>query len=91
MEESSAEPESREKPSGMQAEPGLTSIMVTVNDNSVILTGKKSYIFVDVFEFYDFDLSKPQGRAVVTKLNGQPAPYAATLNDGDEIQIYWEE
>ncbi len=85
------EGESTEKPAGIQMEPGLTSIMVTVNDNSVILTGKKSYIFVDVFEFYDFDLSKPQGRAVVTKLNGQPAPYAATLNDGDEIQIYWEE
>lgn len=67
-----------------------TAIAVTVNDSSVILTGKSSYIFVDVFEFYDFDLSKPQGRAVITKLNGKSAPYAAPLNDGDEIQIYWE-
>ena len=77
-------------PAGSDAS-GLTSITVTVNDNSVILTGKKSYIFVDVFEFYDFDLSTPRGRAVITKLNGNPAPYAAMLSDGDEIQIYWED
>ncbi len=70
---------------------GFNAITVTVNDNSVILTGKKSYIFVDVFEFYDFDLSTPRGRAVITKLNGNPAPYAAMLSDGDEIQIYWED
>ncbi|MCR5789988.1 MAG: rod shape-determining protein [Lachnospiraceae bacterium] len=73
------------------ADDNSLSMAVTVNDESVILTGKSSYIFVDVFEFYDFDLSKPQGRAVVTKLNGKSAPYAAMLHEGDEIQIYWED
>lgn len=80
-----------ESTAGVGEMPAGTSITVTVNDNTVILTGKKDYIFVDVFEFYDFDLSTPRGRAVITKLNGNPAPYAAVLSDGDEIQIYWEE
>ncbi len=83
---------SRLRPSPLLSDDGdSVSIAVTVNDSPVILTGKKNYIFVDVFEFYDFDLSTPQGRAVITKLNGKSAPYAAVLNHGDEIRIYWDE
>ena len=63
---------------------------VTVNGQQVCLMGKKSYVFVDVFEFIDFDLSKPQGSGIVTKLNGRDAQYMETIHGGDVIEIYWK-
>ena len=68
----------------------LMSITVMVNNRPVHLKGKKDYIFVDVFDYIDFDLSKPEGRAVVTRLNGQSAVYTALLKEGDKLDIYWE-
>ena len=65
-------------------------IYVTVNGQQIGLTGKKSYVFVDVFEFIDFDLSKPQGSGIVTKLNGRDAQYMETIHGGDVIEIYWK-
>ena len=56
----------------------------------MIVSGKKKYVLVDIFDFYDFDLSKPQGSDVVLKLNGQKADYLAPLKDGDLIDLYWE-
>ncbi len=38
-------------------------INVMVNGSPVRLEGKKNYVFVDVFEYIDFDLSKPEGSA----------------------------
>ncbi len=66
-------------------------LTVIVNGEPVTLTGKTSYIFVDVFDCIDFDLSKPQGKAVVTILNDRPAQYAEILHMGDVLKIYWEE
>jgi len=61
-----------------------------VNDQAVTLTGKRSYIFVDVFDHIDFDLSKPHGKMVVTKKNGMRAEYSENIKDGDRLDIYWE-
>ena len=63
---------------------------VYVNGDRVVLSGKKDYIFVDVFEFIDFDTSKPEGRSIVTKVNGERADYTQLLVAGDQIEIYWE-
>lgn len=65
-------------------------ITVRVNGNDVILSGKSSYVFVDVFGFIDFDLSSPKGKGVVTNLNGHPALYMESITEGDEIDIHWE-
>ena len=67
------------------------SIVVKVNGENIRLTGKESYIYVDVFEFIDFDLSKPQGHAVVTKLNDRNAIFNEQIQSGDVIEIYWAE
>ncbi|MCR4891110.1 MAG: cell division protein FtsA [Lachnospiraceae bacterium] len=67
------------------------ALSVIVNGSPVTLTGKASYMFVDVFRFIDFDLSKPQGKYVVTQLNGNNAEFAAPLKTGDDIAIYWKE
>ncbi len=65
-------------------------ILVTVNGKPVRLTGKKSYVFVDVFEYIDFDLSNPQGIGIVTNLNGREAQYMENIRSGDRIEIYWK-
>lgn len=67
------------------------SIQVTVNNEQIRLTGKRSYIFVDVFEYIDFDLSKPQGSGIVTTLNGREAQYMEKIKSGDVIEIYWKD
>lgn len=67
------------------------TIHVLVNGKPVTLKGKADYIYVDVFEFYEFDLSKPQGKAVVTMINGRDAQYVEPLSNGDELQIYWRD
>ena len=67
-----------------------SAVNVIVNKEPVILTGKDSYIFVDIFDYISFDLHAGNGRTVVTKLNGQTPLYTQEINDGDVIEIYWE-
>ena len=69
---------------------GNIAIAVTVNFDRVILSGKPSYVFVDVFEFIDFDLNGSRGRHIITKINGRDAQFMEPLSKGDVIEIYWE-
>ncbi|MCY6370858.1 cell division protein FtsA [Clostridium ganghwense] len=64
-------------------------IKVIVNDKPVILTGKNSYVFVDIFSKIEFDLSTPKGNLVLT-LNDENAGYYDQLKEGDIIKIFWE-
>ncbi len=48
-------------------------------------------MFVDVFEYINFDLNAGNGRAVVTRLNGEFPSYMAELKEGDKVEVYWEE
>lgn len=70
------------------SEDGLT---VIVNRMPITLKGKNSFVYVDIFDYIDFDLSKPRGNGIVTNLNGRKADYMATLKAGDVIDIYWQE
>lgn len=65
------------------------SIIVTANGRSVTLSGKASYVYVDIFDYLDIDLKKPQG-TIVTLLNGQTAEYLKEINSGDVIEVYWK-
>lgn len=67
------------------------SIHVTVNGETIRLEGKTSYIFVDVFDYIDFDLSVPQGSGIATKLNDRDAQYMEPIHSGDMIKIYWKD
>lgn len=68
-----------------------TALHVTVNGDPIKLTGKPDYIFVDIFDFIDFDLKASNGRPIVIKVNGEYADYVRQLKSGDAIEIYWEE
>lgn len=67
---------------------GPITIYVSVNGNPVKMSGKPKYVFVDVFNYINFDLSKPQG-VIVTTINGHDANYMEELHDKDIIEIYW--
>lgn len=89
MAESTAVSDAGEKPASRQ--PEGNSLLVFINQQPVRLTGKAGYIFVDIFDFYDFDLKASAGRAVVTKLNGENAQFSAPLAEGDQIELGWQE
>ncbi len=64
---------------------------VIVNQQQITLQGKSRYVFVDVFDYIDFDLKHPQGKGVAALINGREAQYMETLHEGDTLQIYWRE
>ncbi len=96
-EDRSAEEKSQEKTSDEKSdeeeassEPVIHDIHIIANKMPVTMKGKASYVFVDVFDYIDFDLRNPAGRSVVTKVNGKEAAYMQELSEGDVLDIYWE-
>ena len=70
---------------------GFKDFPVIVNGNSVVMRGKDKYIFVDIFDYIDFDLKSPKGRKIVTKVNSvNVANYMQELPEGAVIEIYWD-
>ena len=83
---------------GMSGGPGASgdgnipmAVQVMVNGAPVRLEGKSGYVFVDVFDYINFDLSVPQGSGIATELNGRNAQYMEPIRSGDVIKIYWKD
>lgn len=68
-----------------------TIVQVIANGQPVTLYGKKQYVYVDIFDYINFDLSYSKDRSIVTRLNGRNADYMEVLKNGDVIEIYWSE
>lgn len=66
-------------------------ITVTINGEQVVLKNKQSYIFVDILDVYDFDMSTAVSSHLITKVNGKVADFTTSLSDNDIIDMYWEE
>lgn len=66
-----------------------TTITVMVNETPVELNGKSSYTFVDIFDFYPFDLKTAGGTELVTKVNGEEVTFMTPIEAGDKIELYW--
>lgn len=64
---------------------------IVVNKMPVTLTGKQTYVFVDVFDVIGFDVHGGNGKSIVTLLNGESPSYTAELKEGDVLDIYWED
>lgn len=62
---------------------------VIVNEQEIILQGKDSYVFVDIFDYIDFDLRNPKGK-IVCLVNGKAASYMENIDSGDQIEVYWD-
>ena len=67
-----------------------TDCYITVNGKVVILKGKKQYVFVDILDFYPFDVSKAYGQTVVLQINGNKAEFSSPIKDSDIIDLYWK-
>jgi hypothetical protein len=63
-------------------------LKVNINGKEVVLSGRKSYVFVDVFNYIEFDLSHAKG-TINLKLNGKAAAYTDILKNGDNIEVFW--
>ena len=72
-------------------EPVIHDVHVVVNGSPITLHGKTSYVYVDVFDYIDFDLKHPKGSGIETLLNGQSAEYLKEIFDGDVIDIRWKD
>ena len=71
--------------------PGVIhDIEIVANGKNITMHGKASYVFVDVFDYIDFDLRNPAGRSVITRVNGLDAAYMQELKEGDNLEIFWE-
>ena len=71
-------------------DPNKKSIKLVINDEDFEIYYKKDkFIFVDIFDHIDFDLSTLKGKLVL-KVNGRDAEYMEELKNGDNIKVYWE-
>ncbi len=87
------EPEKKEEPQEEEiVKPKAVpyAINVRVNGKNIHMQGKSSYVFVDVFDYIDFDLQSVKGSKLITDLNGHKAEYMEEISNGDEIVIKWE-
>lgn len=66
------------------------SLSLTVNGQIVTLTGKNSYIFVDILDAYSFDTSSRHGEEVVMTLDGEKAEFMTPVHEGATVELYWK-
>lgn len=66
------------------------SIGVIVNSRPVVLKGKSDYVFVDIFDYIDFNLNVVGGSELITTINGRKAEYMEPIMEGAVIEVYWK-
>lgn len=66
-------------------------IHLMVNDTPVTLSGKSSYVFIDIFDKYDFDLKNVGGTKLIQQVDGVQANYLGPIYEGSKIDLYWEQ
>ena len=69
---------------------GNTSLMITihVNGEPIHVPAEPAPSFVSIFDYIDFDRSKPRGKLVMLH-NGKPASLTGKLHSGDQIAVFW--
>lgn len=90
IEETIKEEKTVEKVDTKSDEIKAKNISIVVNKTPVTLRNKPSYIFVDILDFYPFDISIMKGSRLVTKLNGEEVNFTVDIKDGDVAELYWE-
>lgn len=64
-------------------------IDIKINGQNFVLKDKKEYVFVDIFNYIQMDLTRIHGKLTLN-LNGEEASYSTKLKDGDVIEAKWE-
>lgn len=66
------------------------SIRLSINGEEMeIFHNRTSFIFVDIFDYIDIDLSKSRGELILN-VNGIKAEFTQELKDGDKLDVYWK-
>ena len=66
-------------------------VNVTINGKpEVIVANKSQCLFVDIFNNIEIDLDNIKGINAML-LNGNKANFTDVINDGDVIELYWNE
>lgn len=73
-----------------EEKPKDKTIVVIVNQKPIVMKGKPSYMFVDIFDYINFDTSKLQGAGIATLINGHDAQYMQEIKSGDNIEVFWK-
>ncbi|WP_010167584.1 cell division protein FtsA [Candidatus Epulonipiscium viviparus] len=73
----------------LEIDTGGTTLDVKVNGKPVRLRGLNEYMFVNIFDFIDFDLNARRGN-VALRLNGGDVSFTQLLKSGDDIEIFWQ-
>lgn len=68
----------------------IIAINVTVNGTMVRLMGKSAYTFVDILDFYPFDMSKLGGDELIMTIDGMKAEFISPIYEGAEITLFWK-
>ncbi len=63
--------------------------LIINGEETEIHHSKKSFIFVDIFDYIDINLTKPQGELVLN-VNGTKAEFTQELKENDRIDVYWK-
>ena len=83
--------EEKEEARRKEEEANYKTVTVFVNGDPVTMNDKPGYVFVDIFDYIDFDLkNRPAGKGIVTELNSHKAVFSEELKDGDFLDIRWE-
>ena len=75
--------------SSINTESKSSEFVIWVNGEKILLDNTKSYIFVDIFSYINFDLTLPKGN-IILKLNGNCANFTDAIKPNDTIEVYWE-
>ena len=76
---------------GYLAGVGGRRIRVKINGKEVTLMEKRNHSFVDIFDVYPFDLTKPGGKRLISRLNGRDiSDFTTAVYEDDSIDLYWE-
>lgn len=65
------------------------NISVNINGENIIVKGKEKFVFIDIFQVFEYDLTAAKGM-VKLLLNGNKVGFYDEIKDGDKIEIIRE-
>ena len=75
----------------IEAKPKDITIHVKANGQNITLSGKREYMFADIFTGIEFDTTAGHGRQVESTKNGEHCSYIEPIFEGDVLEIFWKE
>lgn len=72
-----------------EAEELSKTITVRVNGQNVTMSGHANYTFVNILDFYHFDIAEGNGRDLIMTVNGEKAEFITPVEDGAEVELKW--